>query len=75
MVQDLSYLASQPSQAQEEAVKKAVEQECIRAIASYLNEVATTMEGNGIETLNVATLRGMAQQFTNRINDEENETN
>ena len=53
-------------------MKKAIEQECIRAIASYLNEVATTMEGNGIETLNVATLRGMAQQFTNRIDDEKN---
>jgi len=75
MPEDLSYLLSKPTEEEEERVRKAVETECVRAIASYLNEVATTMEGNGIETLNVATLRGMAQQFTNRINDEENETN
>ena len=72
MVQDLSYLTELPSEAQEEAVKKAVEQECIRALAAYLNEVATTMEENGIETLNVPSLRAMADNFTNRIENGEN---
>jgi hypothetical protein len=67
MAIDLSYINEQPSEAQEEAVKKAVEQECIRAIATYLNEVADTMDANNIETLNAASLRAMADQFTNRL--------
>jgi len=75
MVQDLSYMNEQPSEAQEEAVKKAVERECLRAISTYLTEVADTMESNGIETLNVPSLRAMANQFSDRINDGENETN
>jgi DNA polymerase I-like protein with 3'-5' exonuclease and polymerase domains len=73
MPEDLSYLLSKPTEEEEEKVRKAVEQECIRAISQYLAEVSDTMEKNGIETLNVATLRGMAQQFTNRLNNEENE--
>lgn len=68
MVLDLSYLSEQPSEAQEEAVKKAVEQECIRAIATYLIEVANAMDTNGIETLNADSLRAMAEQFTARLN-------
>ncbi len=75
MVQDLSYMNEQPSEAQEEAVKKAVEKECLRAIFTYLTEVADTMESNGIETLNVPSLRAMANQFSDRINDGESETN
>jgi hypothetical protein len=67
MVQDLSYLTEQPSEAQEDAVKLAVEQECIRAISVYLTEVADTMESNNIETLNVPTLRAMAQEMSNRL--------
>jgi hypothetical protein len=74
MVQDLSYLTEQPSEAQEKAVKLAVEQECIRAISVYLTEVADTMESNSIETLNVPTLRAMAQEMFNRlIEDGENQ--
>jgi hypothetical protein len=65
----------QPSEAQEEAVKKAVEKECLRDIFTYLTEVADTMESNGIETLNVPSLRAMANQFSDRINDGESETN
>ena len=72
MVQDLSYLSELPSEAQEEAVRNAVEQECIRALASYLNEVADTMEENDIETLNVPSLRAMADSFTNRIENAQN---
>jgi len=73
MTLDLSYINEQPSEAQEEAVKKAVEAECIRAIATYLNEVADTMEANGIESLNVPSLRAMAEQFTNRLENDENQ--
>jgi hypothetical protein len=72
MVQDLSYINDQPSEAQEDAVRKAVETECIRAIVTYLNEVATTMESNGIETLNAPTLRAMAQELNNRLENGEN---
>ena len=75
MVLDLSYLAEQPSEAQEEAVKKAVEQECIRAIATYLIEVANAMDANEIETLNSASLRAMADQFTNRLENDEDQAN
>ena len=67
MTLDLSYINEQPSEAQEEAVRKAVEAECMRAIAVYLNEVADTMDANSIETLNSASLRAMAAQFTNRL--------
>ena len=71
--EDLSYLLETPSKEEEERVRKAVEQECIRAIGNYLNEVADTMDANSIETLNSASLRAMAEQFTNRlINDENN---
>ena len=74
MVQDLSYLTEQPSEAQEDAVKLAVEQECIRAITVYLTEVADTMESNNIEAINVPTLRAMAQEMSNRlIEDGENQ--
>jgi hypothetical protein len=72
---DLSYLNEQPSEAQEEAVKKAVETECMRAIATYLNEVADTMDANGIETLNAPSLRAMAEQFNQRLTQDGNTDN
>ena len=71
MVLDLSYLSEQPS----EAIRQAVETQVLIAITNYLNEVADTMEANNIECLNVPTLRGMAEQFSNRINDGETENN
>jgi hypothetical protein len=75
MTLDLSYINDQPSEAQEDAVRKAVEAECVRAIATYLNEVADTMEANGIESLNVPSLRAMAEQFNQRLNNDGNQTN
>ena len=72
MTLDLSYINEQPSEEQEEAIRNAVEQECIRALAAYLNEVADTMEENDIETLNVPSLRAMADNFTNRIENAKN---
>ena len=67
MVQDLSYLASQPSEEQETAIRNAVEQECIRAMAIYLEEVADTMDTNNIESLNSATIRAMSAEFYDRL--------
>lgn len=67
MPEDLSYLLETPSPEEEERVRKAVEAECIRAIGNYLVEVSETMEKNSIECLNPATLRAMAEQFTNRL--------
>ena len=64
---DLSYINEIPSEAQEEAVQKAVEYECLRAITTYLNEVSDTMDYNNILTLNSATLRAMAAELTNRL--------
>jgi hypothetical protein len=72
---DLSYINEVPSEAQEEAVKKAVEAECMRAIATYLNEVADTMDANKIETLNSASLRAMAEQFNQRLTQDDNTNN
>lgn len=75
MVQDLSYLqdlASVPTDEQEQAIRNAVATECIRAIATYLTEVADTMETHGIHNLDVPALRAMAEQFNNRIENDEN---
>ena len=72
---DLSYLSEIPSEAQEDAVKKAVEAECIRAISTYLNEVADTMDANSIEFLNSASLRAMAEELSKRLENDENQAN
>ena len=72
MVQDLSYLQEIPSESQEQAIRNAVATECIRAIATYLTEVADTMETHGIHNLDVSALRAMAEQFNNRIENDEN---
>lgn len=66
MTQDLSYLNAQPPQEVEAAIEAAVVQECMNAIIHYLEEVAGTMEKQGIETLNVPTIRAMAQELRNK---------
>ena len=75
MTLDLSYINETPSEAQEDAVRAAVEAECVRAIATYLVEVADAMDANGIESIGSVALRAMAEQFTHRINNDENESN
>jgi len=73
MMLDFSYMQDQPSEAQEQAIQEAITRECIKAIAIYLGEVADKMESSNIESLNVPTLRAMAQELTNRnANNEEN---
>ena len=67
MTLDLSYINEQPSEEQEKAVQQAIEFECLRAIIQYLTEVADTLDANKIETLNVPTLRAMAQELANRL--------
>ena len=67
MTLHLSYINEQPSEAQEDAVKKAVEAECIRAISTYLTEVADTMDANSIEFLNSVSLRAMAEELSKRL--------
>ena len=67
MTLDLSYINEQPSEAQEEAVQRAVEYECLRALVTYLTEVADAMDANQIETLNVPSLRAMAAELSNRL--------
>lgn len=64
MVQDLSYLTEQPSEAQEQAIKDAVEQACFIAIVAYLESLADNMKDNKIETLNVPTLRALAAELS-----------
>ena len=64
---DLSYIHEVPSEEQEKAVQKAVQEECLRAIIQYLTEVADALDANSVETLNVPTLRAMAQELSNRL--------
>lgn len=66
MTIDLSYINEQPSEAQEDAVRKAVEKECLKAISLYLTQIADTMTTNKIETLNVETIRAMSQEIETR---------
>jgi hypothetical protein len=66
MTQDFSYMNEQPSEAQEQAIQKAITRECMKAIVHYLEEVAGTMEKQGIETLNVPTILAMAQELRNK---------
>lgn len=75
MVKDLSYIHDLPSEALEDAIKQAVEEQCLKAISNYLTEVADTMATNGIETLNVETLRAMAAQFDHRLKELTNDQN
>ena len=67
MPEDLSYLLSKPTEEEEQRVREAVQEECLRAIITYLTEVADTLDANSIETLNVPTLRAMAQELSNRL--------
>ena len=67
MTLDLSYINEIPSEEQEKAVQQAVEFECLRAIVTYLTEVADAMDANQIETLNVPSLRAMAAELSNRL--------
>ena len=66
---DLSYLAEAPSEAQEEAVRKAVEAECLRAIIAYLTEVSETMDTNNIPHITAENLRSMASTLFIRIDE------
>ena len=74
MAIDLSYINEEPSEAQEDAVQKAVERECLKAIQLYLTQIADTMDAQNIETLNVPTIRAMALEMETRVNTNE-ETN
>lgn len=75
MTLDLSYINEQPSEAQEEAVQKAVEKECLKAIGLYLTQIADTMDAQKIETLNVPTIRAMAQEMETRVATYDEKTN
>jgi hypothetical protein len=72
---DLSYLSEAPSEAQEIAIRNAVEQQVLKAISNYLDEVAETMEVNNIDSLNAETLRAMSAEFKNRLEELTNEEN
>lgn len=67
MTLDLSYINEQPSEAQEEVIKQAIANECLRAIVTYLTEVATTMEANNIGSINSVTIRAMADELSKKL--------
>ena len=64
MVLDLSYLAEQPSEFQEQVIQEAVNEACLNAIIQYLTEVAEAMEANDIPALNLATLHAMTAELS-----------
>lgn len=67
MTLDLSYINEQPSEAQEEAVKKAVEKECLRAISAYLVQLTDVMKVNNLESLTEEQLLAMANELDLRV--------
>jgi hypothetical protein len=73
MPEDLSYLLSKPTEEEEQRVREAVEQECIRTLVTYLNEVATAMDTNSIQSIDSADLRAMASELSKRLENGENE--
>ena len=75
MTLDLSYIHEQPSEAQEEAIKKAVEQECIRAITQFLDELAETMLSNNIAPLSPDALQAMSAEMKTRLETNDNTHN
>lgn len=66
MTLDLSYLVEQPSDAQEAAVRLAVERECLLSIAAYLQQIHQQMTDNNIETINQETVLAMADEMEKR---------
>lgn len=75
MTIDLSYITEQPSEAQEEAVKKAVEKECLRAISAYLTQLTDIMKANDIAALTEEQLLAMAQELDLRVKAYDEPTN
>lgn len=75
MPEDLSYLLETPSEEETQRVRAAVEAECVRAICTYLTEVADTMDANSLETLTPAALRAMAATLNQRLENDENQAN
>ena len=67
MVLDLSYLAEQPSEAQEQALQAAITKACLVSIVQYLTEVADTMVANNIPALNEPTIRAMISELQAKI--------
>jgi hypothetical protein len=74
MPEDLAYLLETPSEEEEQRVRAAVEAECLRAISAYLEEVATAMDANGIESIGSVALRAMSEALTQRTNNDQDES-
>ena len=64
---DYNPLLKDTDQEVEEAIRQVVEEQIIRAIAQYLNEVADTMQANNIQCLNEPTVRAMATEILGRV--------
>jgi len=75
MPEDLSYLLEKPTEEEEERVRKAVEQECIRAIVQYLDELAETMLSNNIASLSPDALQAMSKEMKKRLTNNDNTNN
>ncbi len=67
MTLDLSYINEQPSEAQEEAVKRAVEKECLKAISAYLTQLTDVMKVNNLDSLTEEQLLAMANELDLRV--------
>lgn len=75
MVLDLSYLNEQPSEAQEEAIKKAIEKECLKAVSAYLVQLTDIMKTNNIASLTEEQLLAMSNELNLRVQNYDEPTN
>lgn len=75
MVLDLSYINEQPSEAQEEVIKRAVEKECLKAVSSYLTQLTDIMKANDITAITEEQLLAMAQELDLRVQAYDEPTN
>jgi hypothetical protein len=73
MVMDLAFIHEKTTEEDEQRIRAAVEQECIRTLVTYLNEVADAMDANSIQSIDSSDLRAMANELSKRLENGENE--
>jgi hypothetical protein len=73
MVMDLAFIHEKTTEEDEQRIRAAVEQECLKSIFMYLTQLADAMEANNLPPLDAVNLRGMAEVM--KVRSEGNEEN
>ena len=73
MVMDLAFIHEKTTEEDEQRIRAAVEQECLKSIYMYLTQLADAMEVNNLPPLDAVNLRGMAEVM--KVRSEGNEEN